>query len=155
MPTGYNFSERVRHILYNAKSEADMLGQSSVAPEHILLALLKEPDGVASGVLQNLNVDVDRVKKDIEREVPRAAGGSGALADALPYTDEAKAVLERTVEEAKAMLHSYVGTEHLLLGLLNSSDTVPARLLAEQGLTADGVSAETMRLLGPPLERAD
>jgi ATP-dependent Clp protease ATP-binding subunit ClpC len=155
MPTGFNFSERVRHILSNAKSEADMLGQVSVAPEHILLALLNEPDGVASGVLQNLNVDVDRVKKGIEREVPQGAAGSGALADALPYTDESKAVLERTVEEAKAMLHSYVGTEHLLLGLLNSSGTVPARLLAEQGLTADGVGAETMRLLGPPPERAD
>jgi ATP-dependent Clp protease ATP-binding subunit ClpA len=151
---GYNFSERVRHILSNARTEADRFGQNAVAPEHILLALLKEPDGVACGVLQNLNVDVDSVREEIEQRVPRGDAVE-PLPDALPYTAAAKAVLERTMAQAQAMMHSYVGTEHLLLGLLNSEGTVPAEILAGQGLTADGVSAETMRLLGPVPARAD
>jgi ATP-dependent Clp protease ATP-binding subunit ClpC len=151
---GYNFSERVRNILSNARVEADRLGQNAVTPEHILIALVKEPDGVARSVLENLDVDVDAVLEQVASRVP-AGSVVAPLGDVLPYSAEAKAVLERTMEEAKGLMHSYVGTEHLLLGLLNSEGTVPAEILAGQGLTADGVSMETMRLVGAPPTRVD
>lgn len=152
MTNGHNYSERVRHILSNAQSEADQTGQEYVAPEHILLAMLKEPDGVASGALQDMQVDVESVREQVEERVAHVQAAT-PLGDVVPFSDAAKAVLERTAAKARSE-GGYIGTEHLLLGLLESDGTATAAILKGQGLTAERVTAETMRIPGV-VARAD
>jgi len=112
---GYNFTERVRKVLAMAREEASRLHHEYVGTEHILLGLIREGEGVAATVLQNLNVDLDEIQQKIEETVKK---GKAPQASDLPYTSRAKKVLELAMAEARDLSHSYVGTEHLLLGLL-------------------------------------
>ncbi len=120
-----------------------------VGTEHILLGLIREGEGVAAAILTNLNVDLDEVRQRIEERVE--AGHSDMTPDEVPYTTRAKKVLEFSVAEARSLKHSYVGTEHLLLGLLREEKGVAAQVLEELEVTIDVARNETIRLLGGEL----
>jgi len=144
-----NFTDRVRKVLSMAREEATRLRHDYVGTEHILLGLIREGEGVAAAILTNLNADLDELRERIEENVE--IGGSDMTADEVPYTTRAKKVLEFSVAEARSLKHSYVGTEHLLLGLLREEKGVAARILDEVGVTIDVARNETIRLLGGEL----
>jgi ATP-dependent Clp protease ATP-binding subunit ClpC len=144
---GYNFTERVRKVLQMAREEAQRLHHEYVGTEHILLGLIREGEGVAAAVLQNLNVDLDEIQQKIEETVKKGKAAQGAGPD-LPYTSRAKKVLELAMSEARELNHSYVGTEHLLLGLLREEKGIAAQVLTDAGVNLDAARAETLRLLG-------
>lgn len=167
---GFNFTERVRRVLQVAREQASALRHGYVGTEHILLGL-SEGGGVAVAALTNLGVDLDAVRRKVLDVVqPGAADGGattadsagflGTIADAigfrpdrnLPYTSRAKKTLELSISEARALHHSYVGTEHLLLGLLREEKGIAAQVLTSMGITTDGVRFEVIRLLGAPEE---
>ena len=167
---GYNFTERVRRVLSDARRQAIGLGHEYVGTEHILLGLL-DNGGVAPASLENLGVDLNEVRRKVMELIkPRpadsgvtaaaASGGLlGAIADTmglrhghdLPYTSRAKKTLELAMSEARNLDHSYVGTEHLLLGLMREERGVAAQVLTSFGLSVAGVREETLRLLGTEL----
>ena len=167
---GYNFTERVRHVLMRAREEAVSLRHEYVGTEHILLALLKG-GGVAQAALENLGTNLGDVRNTVLQHVKPGSvdsnsitAASGGLLDAiaetigfaprgpdLPYTSRAKKTLELAMSEARSLRHSYVGTEHLLLGLMREERGIAAQVLTSTGLTIDGVRAEVIRLLGEPL----
>ncbi len=142
----YNFTERVRKVLSMARQEAIRLRHDYVGTEHILLGLIREGEGVAAHVLGNLNVDLDKVHERIDESVRRGTA-TIALGD-LPYTNPAKKVLEFAMVEARELNHSYVGTEHLLLGLLRERKGIAAQTLNSLGVTIDEARAETLKVLG-------
>jgi ATP-dependent Clp protease ATP-binding subunit ClpC len=144
---GYNFTERVRKVLQMAREEAQRLHHEYVGTEHILLGLIREGEGVAAAVLQNLNVDLDEVQQKIEETVKKGKAVQATGPD-LPYTSRAKKVLELAMSEARELNHSYVGTEHLLLGLLREEKGIAAQVLTEAGVNLDAARSETLRLLG-------
>jgi ATP-dependent Clp protease ATP-binding subunit ClpC len=144
---GYNFTERVRKVLQMAREEAQRLHHEYVGTEHILLGLIREGEGVAAAVLQNLNVELDEVQQKIEDTVKKGKAVQATGPD-LPYTSRAKKVLELAMSEARELNHSYVGTEHLLLGLLREEKGIAAQVLTESGINLDAARAETLRLLG-------
>ncbi len=142
----YNFTERVRKVLSMARQEAIRLQVDYVGTEHILLGLIREGEGVAAHVLGNLNVELDRIHKRVEESV-RKGKATIALGE-LPYTSPAKKVLEFAMAEASELNHSYVGTEHLLLGLLRESKGIAAQVLNSLGVNVDDARAETLKVLG-------
>ena len=144
---GYNFTERVRKVLQMAREEAQRLHHEYVGTEHILLGLIREGEGVAAAVLQNLSVDLDDIQQKIEETVKKGKAGQTTAPD-LPYTSRAKKVLELAMSEARELSHSYVGTEHLLLGLLREEKGIAAQVLTDAGVNLDAARAETLRLLG-------
>ncbi len=144
---GYNFTERVRKVLAMAREEAARLRHEYVGTEHILLGLIREGEGVAAAVLQNLNVDLDDVQQRIEETVKQGKATQTTGPD-LPYTSRAKKVLELAMSEARELGHSYVGTEHLLLGLLREEKGIAAQVLTDASVNLEAARAETLRLLG-------
>ncbi|HET9602681.1 MAG TPA: ATP-dependent Clp protease ATP-binding subunit [Gemmatimonadales bacterium] len=144
---GYNFTDRVRKVLQMAREEAARLHHEYVGTEHILLGLIREGEGVAAAVLQNLNVDLDDIQQKIEETVKKGKAAAAAGPD-LPYTSRAKKVLELAMTEARELNHSYVGTEHLLLGLLREEKGIAAQVLTDAGVSLEASRAETLRLLG-------
>ena len=144
---GYNFTERVRKVLAMAREEAARLHHEYVGTEHILLGLIREGEGVAAAVLQNLAVDLEEVQQKIEETVKKGKAAQATGPD-LPYTSRAKKVLELAMGEARELNHSYVGTEHLLLGLLREEKGIAANVLSDAGVNLEAARAETLRLLG-------
>src|SRR5580698_4737 len=144
---GYNFTERVRKVLAMAREEAARLHHEYVGTEHILLGLIREGEGVAAAVLQNMNVDLDEVQQKIEDMVKKGKAAQTTGPD-LPYTSRAKKVLELAMSEARELNHSYVGTEHLLLGLMREEKGIAAQVLTDAGINLDEARKETLRLLG-------
>ena len=144
---GYNFTDRVRKVLQMAREEAARLHHEYVGTEHILLGLIREGEGVAAAVLTNLNVDLDEIQQKIEETVKKGKAPAAAGPD-LPYTSRAKKVLELAMSEARELNHSYVGTEHLLLGLLREEKGIAAQVLTDAGVNLEQARAETLRLLG-------
>src|ERR687883_209324 len=144
---GYNFTERVRKVLAMAREEAARLHHEYVGTEHILLGLIREGEGVAAAVLQNLQVDLDEIQQKIEEQVKKGKATQTTGPD-LPYTSRAKKVLELAMSEARELNHSYVGTEHLLLGLLREEKGIAAQVLTDAGVNLDAARAETLRILG-------
>jgi ATP-dependent Clp protease ATP-binding subunit ClpC len=144
---GYNFTERVRKVLAMAREEAARLHHEYVGTEHILLGLIREGEGVAATVLQNLNVELDDIQQKIEETVKKGKAGQTTGPD-LPYTSRAKKVLELAMSEARELNHSYVGTEHLLLGLLREEKGIAAQVLTDAGVNLEAARAETLRILG-------
>src|SRR5215204_5562605 len=146
---GYNFTERVRKVLAQARVEAAALHHEYVGTEHILLAIAREGDGVASAVLDNLSVSTaDIITRVLGILVPGKQ--DQRIGPDLPYTSRAKKILELSMSEARSFSHSYVGTEHLLLGVLAEEKGVGAQILQSVGVTLDKARAETLRLLGTP-----
>jgi ATP-dependent Clp protease ATP-binding subunit ClpC len=142
----YNFTDRVRKVLAMAREEAIRLQHDYVGTEHILLGLIREGEGVAAAVLANLAADLDELGRLIEENVRR--GKSASTIGELPYTSRAKKVLEYAMAEARELNHSYVGTEHLLLGLLREEKGLAAKVLGELGIGLDEARTETLKLLG-------
>jgi len=144
---GYNFTERVRKVLAVAREEATRLHHEYVGTEHILLAIARDGEGVASAILSNAGVDPDEIIARVEG-VLNPGSDARFIGPDLPYTTRAKKVLELAMSEARLMHHSYVGTEHLLLGLLAEQKGIGAQVLTSLGMTMEAARADTLRLLG-------
>ena len=142
----YNFTDRVRKVLAMAREEAIRLQHDYVGTEHILLGLIREGEGVAAAVLTNLSVDLEQIHESVEASV-RKGKATIALGE-LPYTSRAKKVLEFAMAEARDFNHSYVGTEHLLLGLLREEKGIAAQVLNSLGVTLEEARGETLKVLG-------
>src|SRR2546427_10404031 len=144
---GYNFTDRVRKVLQMAREEAARLHHEYVGTEPILLGLIREGEGVAAAVLTNLNVDLEDIQQKIEETVKKGKAAAAAGPD-LPYTSRAKKVLELAMTEARELNHSYVGTEHLLLGLLREEKGIAAQVLTDAGVNLEQARAGTLRPRG-------
>jgi ATP-dependent Clp protease ATP-binding subunit ClpC len=140
------FTERAQRVILIAQEEAKRLNHDYVGTEHLLLGLIALGEGVAAQVLANLGVDLRRVRSEIEKIV--GTGDNVMLLGEIPFTPRAKKVLELAVEEAQNMGHNYVGTEHLLLGLIREEEGVAARVLENIGVRLDVVREEVISLLG-------
>src|SRR6202158_5671281 len=149
----YHFTERGRKVLAMAREEASRLHHEYVGTEHILLGLIREGEGVAAAVLNNLSVDLDEIQQKIEDTVKKGKAAQTTGPD-LPYTSRAKKVLELAMSEARELNHSYVGTEHLLLGLLREEKGIAAQVLTDAGVNLDAARAETLRILGTEMPQA-
>src|SRR6266513_2450480 len=150
---GYNFTDRVRKVLQLAREEAHRLGHEYVGTEHILLAIIREGEGVAQAVLTNLNVDLEEISRRIEETVKKGKAAVPARPD-LPYTSRAKKVLEFSMSEARELNDKYVGTEHLLLGVLREEKGIGALVLTEAGVTLDAARSEVVRMLRTEMSEA-
>lgn len=147
---GFNFTERVRHTLQAARLEAVALNHEYVGTEHLLLALLKDEHGVASAILKQAGIEGESTRETILGIVTRGNASIGPDRD-LAYTSRAKKVLELSMAHARDLNHDYVGTEHLLLGLIAEEKGIAAQTLRSAGLTLDTARAHVVRLLGTPL----
>lgn len=144
---GYNFTERVRKSLAMAREEAARLHHEYVGTEHILLGLLRDDDSVALTVIDNLGVKRNDISLKIDAIVKRGRPGDFRGPD-LPYTSRAKKVLELAMTEAREARHDYVGTEHVLLGLLREEKGIAAQVLVDSGVTLGRAREEAIRILG-------
>jgi ATP-dependent Clp protease ATP-binding subunit ClpC len=140
------FTERARKVMTLARQEAQKLNNDYIGTEHILLGLVQEGSGVAAQVLKNLDVDLRKVRAEVERLVEH--GTSPVSGTQLPFTPRAKRVLELALEEAQNLGHNYIGTEHLLLGLIRESDGPAAHVLQNLGVKPEDVREEVIELLG-------
>ncbi len=140
------FTERSQLVVLTAQEEAKRLNHDYVGTEHILLALIAVGEGVAVQVMSNLGVDLRRVRREVEKIV--GTGESVMLPDEIPFTPRARKILDYAEEEARHMGHPYVGTEHLLLGILREDEGVAARVLENLGLCLGAVREEVLDLLG-------
>src|SRR5579864_5788946 len=127
------FSDRARKVMQLANQEARRFCHEYIGTEHILLGLIKGESGVAANVLKNLDVDLAQVRQEIEKIIQ--SGPETAITGRLPQTPRAKKVVEYAVEEARKLNHNYVGTEHLLLGLIREEEGVAAQVLMNLGLS--------------------
>jgi ATP-dependent Clp protease ATP-binding subunit ClpC len=139
------FTERAQRVFMLAQEEARRLRHPAVGTEHLLLGLLHEGEGIAARALQSLGLDLNKVRDEVERIV---APGDSRVGDEIGLTPRAKKVLELAHEEGRRQGVSYVGTEHLLLGLIREGEGVAARVLINQGLTMDSVRRQVLMLLG-------
>jgi ATP-dependent Clp protease ATP-binding subunit ClpC len=139
-------TDRARKVMALANQEAQRFNHEYVGTEHILLGLVKEASGVGANVLKNLGIDLRKVRLEVEKLVK--SGPEMVTMGKLPQTPRAKKVLEYAIEEARNLNHNYVGTEHLLLGLLREQDGVAAQVLVNLGLKLDDVREEVLNLLG-------
>ncbi len=140
------FTERARKVMSLARQEAQRLNHEYIGTEHILLGLIQEGSGVAANVLKNLDVDPRKIRAEVERMVK--PGSNVVQMGQLPFTPRAKKVLELALEEANNLGHNYIGTEHLLLGLLREHDSVAAQALTALGLKLDALRDEVLEFLG-------
>ena len=138
--------DRVRKVLAMAREEAIRLQHDYINTEHLLLGLVREGEGVAAAVLNNLNADLDIVQEKVEENVRR--GKATIAMGELPYTSRANAVLELAADEARGLRHGYIGTEHLLLGLLREEKGIAAEVLGSMGVVLEDARRETLKLLG-------
>ena len=140
------FTDRARKVMALANQEAQRFNHEYIGTEHILLGLVKEGSGVGASVLKNLDVDLRKVRLEVEKLVK--SGPDMVTMGKLPQTPRAKKVIEYAIEEARNLNHNYVGTEHLLLGLLREHDGVAAQVLMNLGLKLEEVREEVLNLLG-------
>jgi len=144
------FTDRARKVMQLANQEAQRFNHEYIGTEHILLGLVKEGSGVAANVLKNLDVDLRKIRMEVENIVQ--SGPDLVTIGKLPQTPRAKKVLEYAMEEARNLNHNYVGTEHLLLGLLREQEGVAAQVLMNLGLKLEDVREEVLNLLGHDLQ---
>jgi ATP-dependent Clp protease ATP-binding subunit ClpC len=144
------FSERARRVLSLAQEEAQRFNHTYISTEHVLLGLVRETDGVASRVLANLGVEPNKVRSAVEFIIGRGERTSGGE---IGLTPRAKKVIELAVDEARRLNHHYIGTEHLLIGLLREGEGVAAGVLESLGVNLDKTRAETSRILTQSLQQ--
>ncbi|MBN2211044.1 MAG: ATP-dependent Clp protease ATP-binding subunit, partial [Sedimentisphaerales bacterium] len=144
------FTDRARKVMALANQEAQRFNHEYIGTEHILLGLVKEGSGVGANVLKNLDVDLRKVRLEVEKLVK--SGPDMVTMGKLPQTPRAKKVIEYAIEEARSLNHNYVGTEHLLLGLLREQDGVAAQVLMNLGLKLEDVREEVLNLLGAGMD---
>src|SRR6516162_4698602 len=135
------FTDRARKVMQLANQEAQRVNHEYIGTEHILLGLVKEGSGVAANVLKNLNVDLRKVRREVEKIMH--SGPAMVVLGKLPQTPRAKKVIEYAIEEARSLNLDHVGTEHLLLGLVRETEGVGAQVLLNVGVRLDDVRAET------------
>src|SRR6266446_6115544 len=147
------FTDRARKVMQLANQEAQRFNHEYIGTEHILLGLVKEGSGVAANVLKNLDIDLRKIRLEVEKIVQ--AGPDMINMGKLPLTPRAKKVIEYSVEEARNLNHNYVGTEHLLLGLLREQEGVAAQVLMNLGLKLEDVREEVLNLLGHNMDSGE
>ena len=147
------FTDRARKVMQLANQEAQRFNHEYIGTEHILLGLIKEGSGVAANVLKNLDVDLRKIRLEVEKLVQ--SGPDMVTMGKLPQTPRAKKVIEYSMEEARNLNHNYVGTEHILLGLLREQEGVAAQVLMNLGLKLEEVREEVLNLLGHGLETGE
>ncbi len=140
------FTERARKVLVLAKEEARRFNHDYIGTEHILLGLIREGEGVACAVLQNLGIDLERLRIEIEKLI--SPGVSSSVLGDIPFTPRAKKALELSTEEARNLGHNYIGTEHILLGLIREGEGLAAQVLFSFGIDMMRVKEEISSLLG-------
>jgi ATP-dependent Clp protease ATP-binding subunit ClpC len=140
------FTDRARKVMALANQEAQRFNHEYIGTEHILLGLVKEGSGVGATVLKNLDVDIKKLRLEVEKLVK--SGPDMVTMGKLPQTPRAKKVIEYAIEEARSLNHNYVGTEHILLGLLRESEGIAAQVLMNLGLKLEDVRQEVLNLLG-------
>ena len=146
-----NFTPRAQQVLALARKEADRFNHNFVGTEHLLLGLIKLGQGVAVNVLQRMGLDLDNVRHEVEKEV--RGGGEGKVSGNIPYTPRVKKVLSLAAKEAKALSHTYVGTEHILLGLLREGDGVAAKVLKNLDVDIELCRQEILKELDPGFQQ--
>src|SRR6187455_2700011 len=139
------FTERARRVLTLAQEEAHRFNHNYIGTEHILLGLVREGDGVAAKVLANLGVELNKVRSAVEFIIGR---GDRTVAGDIGLTPRAKKVIELAVDEARRLTHSYIGTEHLLLGLVREGEGIAAGVLESLGVSLEKVRAQVIATLG-------
>ena len=139
------FTDRARKIMQLSNQEARRLRHEYVGTEHVLLAIIQDT-GVAANVLKNLHVDLQKLRQEVEKIV--RSGPDMVTMGKLPQTPRAKKVIEYAIEEARTLNHNYVGTEHLLLGLVREEQGVASQVLLNLGVTLAAVREQVLRLLG-------
>jgi len=144
------FTDRARKVMAYGRQEAQRFNHDYIGTEHILLGLIKEGSGVAANVLRNLDVDIKKIRLEVEKMVQSSP--DVVTKGQLPFTPRAKKVLEFALEEARSLGHNYIGTEHILLGLLRENEGVAAHVLMNLGLKLEEVRDEVLRLLGADAE---
>ena len=145
------FSEKARRVLSLAQEEAQRFNHTYIGTEHVLLGLVRETDGVAAKVLTNLGVELPKVRSAVEFIIGR---GERASTGEIGLTPRAKKVIEIAVDEARRLNHNYIGTEHLLIGLMREGEGVPAGVLESLGVTLDKIRAETSRILSQNVQQS-
>ncbi len=140
------FTDRARKVMALANQEAQRFNHEYIGTEHILLGLVKEGSGVGATVLKNLDVDIKKLRLEVEKQVK--SGPDMVTMGKLPQTPRAKKVIEYAIEEARSLNHNYVGTEHILLGLLRESEGIAAQILMSLGLKLEDLRQEVLNLLG-------
>ena len=140
------FTDRARKVMALANQEAQRFNHEYIGTEHVLLGLVKEGSGVGATVLKNLDVDIKKLRLEVEKLVK--SGPDMVTMGKLPQTPRAKKVIEYAIEEARSLNHNYVGTEHILLGLLRESEGIAAQVLMNLGLKLEDVRQEVLNLLG-------
>ena len=138
------FSDRARQAVVQAQQEARRLDHNYIGTEHLLLGLIREGDGVAAKALESLGISLDAVRQQVEEIIGR---GQQTLSGHFPFTPRAKRVLELSLREALQLGHKYIGTEHILLGLIREGDGVAAQVLVRLGCDLNRVRQEVIRLL--------
>jgi ATP-dependent Clp protease ATP-binding subunit ClpC len=139
------FTERARRSIVLAQEEAQRLGNNYIGTEHLLLGIISEGESVAAKVLENLGVNLQKVRGEVEAIVGK---GSQTTQQEMVFTPRAKRVIELAFEEARALAHNYIGTEHLLLGLVREGEGVAARVLSNLGVDPAKIRSEITKLLG-------
>jgi ATP-dependent Clp protease ATP-binding subunit ClpC len=147
------FTDRARKVMQLANQEAQRFNHEYIGTEHVLLGLIKEGSGVAANVLKNLDVDLRKIRLEVEKLVQ--SGPDMVTMGKLPQTPRAKKVIEYSMEEARNLNHNYVGTEHILLGLLREQEGVAAQVLMNLGLKLEEVREEVLNLLGHGMESGE
>src|SRR5213075_1978190 len=148
-----NFTPRAQQVLALARKEADRFNHNFVGTEHLLLGLIKLGQGVAVNVLQKLGLDLETLRMEVEKQV--GTGPDQKLMHIIPYTPRVKKVLALAAKEAKALNHTYVGTEHILLGLLREGDGVAARVLKNLDVDIDLTRQNILQELDPNFSAKD
>ena len=144
------FTERARQVVVLAQEEARTLKHNYIGTEHILLGLLREEEGLAARVLEGLEITVEEVRAQVIRIV---GSGEEVTSGQIPFTPRAKKVLELALREALSLGHNYIGTEHILLGLVRENEGVAARILPDFDADSEKIRNEIIRMLSGPGRR--
>jgi ATP-dependent Clp protease ATP-binding subunit ClpC len=142
------FTERAKQVVVLAQDEARALSHNYIGTEHILLGLLREEEGLAARVLESLDITVEEVRAQVARII--GPGDEPIVSGQIPFTPRAKKVLELSLREALSLKHNYIGTEHILLGLVRENEGVAARILLDFDADAEKIRNEIMRVLSGP-----
>src|ERR1700722_7122967 len=137
------FTERARRVVFFAQEEAGRLGENYVSTEHLLLGLVRENDSVAARILDRMGVSLGRIRSEIERQVTK---GEGKLGQDMQLTPRAKRVIDLAYDEARQLSNNYIGTEHLLLGLIREGGGLAGRVLAKLAVDLDKTRKEIIAL---------
>jgi ATP-dependent Clp protease ATP-binding subunit ClpC len=147
------FTDRARKVMGLARQEAQRFNHDYIGTEHILLGLVQEGSGVAASVLKNLDIDLKKIRQEVEKLVSH--GTTMVTMGQLPFTPRAKKVLELSLEEASNLGHNYIGTEHLLLGLIREQEGIAAQVLQNIKVRLEDVREEVLELLGAEVTQGE